>query len=151
MKKEDKTPHKLIEEEASLYDDDWTEEDEEVFNSYDENPITKEQEQFFEDVRKVLQSLIDEENALEEDFISTYESEKHFKKHCLAGDNSKISTKQRILYDFNNVQEYLDYENKLNEEFQSNPNTIILANPYDIDETNDAFLKLFKDNTFIIF
>ena len=74
MKKEDKTPHKLIEEEASLYDDDWTEEDEEDMEDNESTPITQEQKNFAEEITAFLQSLIDEENIdttdLDEDFTS---------------------------------------------------------------------------------
>ncbi len=73
MKKEDKTPHKLIEEEASLYDD-WTEEDEEDMEDNESTPITQEQKNFAEEITAFLQSLIDEENIdttdLDEDFTS---------------------------------------------------------------------------------
>lgn len=140
-----------------LCDDDWTQEDEEDFNTYDEESITPKQEQFYEEVRDALQSLIDDEDKenenkeLDEDFVSNKELKKHFFRHCLANDRSKVSTRKVVYYDFNNIQEYSEYENELNKNFQSNSDTIILSDPYNIEEVNDAFLQLFKNNTYIIF
>lgn len=152
---EEETKEEIDEE---LYDDDWTIEDEEDFNAYDEEPITKEQEQFYQEIKNVLQSLIDddedkedENKELNEKFVSNKELKRHFFKHCLANDRSKVSTKNKVYYDFNDVQEYSNYENELNKNFQSNSDTIILSDPYNIEEVNDAFLQLFKNNTYIIF
>lgn len=140
-----------------LCDDDWTQEDEEDFNTYDEESITPEQEQFYEEVKDVLQSLIDDEDKedqnkeLDEEFVSNKELKNHFFRHCLANDKSKVSTRNIVYYDFNTIQEYSNYENELNKNFQSNSDTIILSDPYNIEEVNDAFLQLFKNNTYIIF
>lgn len=142
---------------VELYNDDWTQGDEEDFNTYDEESITPKQEQFYEEVRDALQSLIDDEDKenenkeLDEDFVSNKELKKHFFRHCLANDRSKVSTRKVVYYDFNNIQEYSKYENELNKNFQSNSDTIILSDPYNIEEVNDAFLQLFKNNTYIIF
>ena len=149
---------KILEEEnkkeidEELYDGEWTQEDEEDFNIYDDTPITPKQEQFYEEVKNVLQSLIDNGvEDLEEDFTSEDELNFHFKKHCLANTPNRKSTRRTVYYDFNDEQDYSNYENELNKNFQSNSNTIILSDPYNIEEVNDAFLQLFKNNTYIIF
>lgn len=139
-----------------LYDDDWTMEDEDDIENYEEdNPITPEQEAFANEIRDFLQSLIDkeeqEDEGLEEQFTSQNSLIKHFKKHCLANVPGRVSTKNNIYYDFNTIKRYSKYEQKLYDIFKQGVSNT--KNQYDfiddifnIDDVNKKFIQLFKGN-----
>ena len=58
----------------------------------------------------IFQEIIDEEERLTKKFISNNSLRNYYKKHCLCGRVDRISTKNNIYYDFDNVNDYKDYE-----------------------------------------
>lgn len=157
MRKEDKTPYKLIEEEASLYDD-WTEEDEEDMEDNESTPITQEQEDFAEEITAFLQSLIDEEyidtTDLDEDFTSNNSLQAHFYKHCLGENINRKSSNQKIFYDFKNQNDYSKYEKNISNYLKNVgvvKNIFVCESPFIIQDVNNQFAKLFEGNNYLIF
>lgn len=86
------------------------------FNSADEEPITKSQEEFANELFDFLQELIDIEEQLTEEFVSKSTLNTHFYKHSLAGRDNKISSQQDIWYDFKYVNEYKKYEDVISQQ-----------------------------------
>lgn len=140
---------------AELYDD-WTIEDEEDFNTYDEDdPLTPEQEAFANELRAFLQSLINEEeqddDELEEKFTSQQSLTKHFNRHCLANTPNRKSTKNNIYYDFTSLKQYSNYEQKLYNIFRqgvsnSKEKYDFIDDIFDVNDVNKKFTKLFEGN-----
>lgn len=146
--------------EDDWYDNDWTPEDEDDIENYEEDdPITPEQEAFANELREFLQSLIDNEEAmmeedngseLEEKFTSQQSLMKHFQKHCLGNNANKKSRISSVYYDFTSVKQYSTYEKKLDSLFDiGNENLILVQGPFDIEEVNNAFKKLFEGNKYV--
>ena len=142
---------------ADFYDDDWTQEDEEddIENYEEDNPITPEQEAFANELRAFLQSLIDEEeqddDELEEKFTSQQSLTKHFNKHCLANTSNRKSTKSNIYYDFTSVKQYSNYEQKLYNIFRqgvsnSKERYDFIDDIFNVGDVNKKFTKLFEGN-----
>ena len=127
-----------------LIDTDW-----EDFNSPDEEPITKEQEDFAEELFNFLQELVNKEENLTEEFISNSTLNRHFYKHSLANRNDKKSNRQTIWYDFKYINEYKNYEELISEK--------VIKTKYQIPSLLDTNLitnythELFKGNTSILF
>lgn len=152
---------KVLEEEnkkeidAELYDD-WSQEDEEDFDTYDEDdPITPEQEAFANEIKSLLQSLIDKEeqddDELEEKFTSQQSLTNHFNRHCLANVLGRVSTKNNIYYDFTSVKQYSKYEQKLYNIFRqgvsnSKERYDFIDDIFDVNDVNKKFTKLFEGN-----
>ena len=158
MRKEDKTPYRLIEEETSLYEDDWTEEDEEDMEDNEGTPITQEQEDFAEEITIFLQSLIDEENIdtndLGEDFTSNNSLQAHFYKHCLGENVNRKSSNHKIFYDFKNQNDYSKYEKNISDHLKNVgvvKNILVCESPFIIQDVNNQFTELFKGNNYLIF
>ena len=136
--------------------DDWTIEDEDDIDNYEEDdPITPEQEAFANELRSFLQSLIDEEeqggSELEEKFTSQQGLIKHFNKHCLANTPNRKSTKNNIYYDFTSVKQYSNYEQKLYNIFKqgvsnSKEQYDFIDDIFNVNEVNKKFTKLFEGN-----
>ena len=143
------------------YSDDWTLEDEDDIENYEEDdPITPEQEAFANELREFLQSLIDNEEAmmgedndseLEEKFTSQQSLIKHFQKHCLANVPRRVSTKDNIYYDFNTIKRYFKYEQRMNLVFKNGyeGHYDFINNFYDADEVNKKFTTLFEGNRYL--
>lgn len=150
-----------MEEYKDWYDDDWTIEDEDDIENYEEdNPITPEQEAFAEEIKAVLQTLIDDEEVmmnedeeninLDEDFISSNSLNKHFYKHCLANISNRKSKPTNVYYDFNSVNQYENYEKNLDSLFDiSNKDLVVLQGPFDIEEVNKRFREVFKGDYYL--
>lgn len=138
------------------YNDDWTQEDEEDFNTYEEDdPITPEQEAFAKEIRSFLQSLIDKEeqndDELEEKFTSQQSLINHFNRHCLANTPNRKSTKSNVYYDFTSVKQYSNYEQKLYNIFRqgvsnSKERYDFIDDIFDVNDVNRKFTKLFEGN-----
>ena len=142
-------------ENTDLYDD-WVEEDEDDIENYEEDdPITPEQEAFANELRAFLQFLIDEEEQdaveLEEKFTSQQSLTKHFNKHCLANIPNRKSTKNNIYYDFTSVKQYSNYEQKLYNIFRqgvsnSKERYDFIDDIFNVNDVNKKFTKLFEGN-----
>ena len=68
------------------------------------------EEEFAQEIYNIFQEIINEEESLVEEFTSNNSLNYHYNKHCLCGKADRISTKNNIYYDFNNVNDYKDYE-----------------------------------------
>ena len=145
------------ENEEGWYDDDWTPEDEDDIENYDEDdPITSEQEAFANELRAFLQSLIDKEeqdddSRSEEKFTFQQSLIKHFNKHCLANVPGRKSTKSNVYYDFNTVKRYSKYAQRLYNFFIHGVSAIeerygFIHSIFNIDDVNKKFTKLFEGN-----
>lgn len=140
--------------EDAWYNDDWTEEDEDDIENYEEdNPITPEQEAFANEIRSLLQSLIDNEEAMDEEeieeaFTSQNNLMHHFNKHCLGNSTTRQSTKNNIYYDFKTPKRYSKYEQRINLIFKHGQYDYI-DSIYDIDSVNKKFTKLFEGNQYL--
>lgn len=161
MKEKSKEQQEVKEDlEEPWYDDDWTIEDEDDIENYEEDdPITPEQEAFANELRALLQSLIDNEESmmnedednLEEKFTSQQSLIKHFQKHCLASIPGRISTKNNIYYDFNNIKSYFKYEQKISNILKQGVSNAekrydFIDDIFNVNETNKKFTKLFEGN-----
>ena len=76
-------------------DDDLDVEDEEQV------PLTKEEIQIAQELKQLFNELINNEDALEEEFISGKTLTTHFNKHCLAGSNITSSKTKFSSFNFN--------------------------------------------------
>ena len=138
------------------YNDDWTIDDEDDIENYEEDdPITPEQEAFANEIRSLLQSLIDNEeqddDELEEKFTSQQSLTKHFNKHCLANNLNRKSTKSNIYYDFTSLKQYSNYEQKLYNIFRqgvsnSKERYDFIDDIFNVNDVNKKFTKLFEGN-----
>ena len=137
---EDENALKLLSEEP---DDDW--------NDPDDKPITKEEISLAEDLFDLIQGIIDTE--VYEDFTEEFKTHKslvrHFNKHCLAGDTSKKSKYTNIYYDFNNIDKYRVYEEKIADKVENN--SVRILSMYDTQKVTNAFRKLFEGNVALHF
>ena len=139
-----------------LYDDDWTQEDEDDIENYEEdNPITPEQKAFGEELKDFFQSLIDKEIEdedidLDEEFVSNSSLNKHFYKHCLASIPNRKSKPTNIYYDFNSLKQYENYEKNIDSKFDiGNKNLKVLQGPFNINLVNEMFRKLFEGDFYL--
>lgn len=96
----------------------------------------------------LLQSYIPQ--GLNEEFLSNQNDlNHHFIKHCL-GSFDKKSTNYTVYYDFTDIQQYIEYDRKLQ-------NSIGVSNTIRIQSLNDeelvvkSFNKLFEGNCFLVF
>ena len=138
------------------YNDDWIIDEEEDIENYEEDdPITPEQESFANELRAFLQSLIDKETSdddkLEEKFTSQQSFFMHYYEHCLADIPNRKSTKNNIYYDFNTVRGYSKYEQKLYNIFKqgvsnSKEQYDFIDDIFNVNEVNKKFTKLFEGN-----
>lgn len=160
-KKKLNSPYEVNNTDNDWYDNDWTLEDEDDIENYEEDePITPEQEAFANELREFLQSLIDNEEAmmeegngseLEEKFTSQQSLIKHFQKHCLANVPGRVSTKNNIYYDFNTIKRYFKYEQRMNLVFKNGyeGHYDFINNFYDTNEVNKKFTTLFEGNRYL--
>lgn len=135
------------------YDDDWTIDDDDIENYEEDEPITPEQEAFANEIKSLLQSLIDDEEAMdeeviEEEFTSQNNLMYHFNKHCLGNSTTRKSTKKNIYYDFKTSKRYSKYEQRINLIFKHGQCDYI-DSIYDIDIVNKKFTKLFEGNQYL--
>lgn len=112
-------------------------------------PITQKELQFEKELHDFLQSFIDKEELLKEEFISKNVAQQHYKKHCLCGIPTRKSTKHNIYYDFDNIGKYKNYEDKINKLVTETILTINYLGNTNI--INKYFHKLFTGNQCIYF
>lgn len=110
----------------------------------DENipPISKEEMQFEKELHDFLQSLIDTEQSLTEEFVSGSELRNHYRKHCLCGIPTRKSRKSNVYYDFDDINKYGNYENKISSEV--NKTELVISYLGDTQVINNYFHKLFE-------
>lgn len=123
------------------------------YDGLDDNDVyvTKEQELLANDLFDLLQDLIGDpyNTTVNEEFVSVNALNRHFNDHCLANNVNRRSTTHNIYYDFNNVDKYRQYENKILNEIKTTNLTV--ASLEEIDLVLKYFRKLFEGNKSIQF
>lgn len=110
--------------------------------------ITPEEEAFAREIYNIFQEIVDEEERLTEEFTSNNSLKNHYKKHCLCGRSDRKSTKSKIYYDFDNINDYKDYENFVTSFIDS---TDLRIKYLGDDNINKYFRKLFEGNQAVYF
>lgn len=102
---------------------------------------------FAKEIYNVFNEFIDKED-LTETFKSKKVLEKHFQKHCL-GDTDKKSRKTNIFYDFTKVNDYKEYDEKLQQN-RLNTNTLTLGTLGYKEVVAKTFRKFFEGDKYLI-
>ena len=96
----------------------------------------------------LLQSYIPQ--GLNEEFLPNQNDlNHHFIKHCL-GSFDKKSTNYSVYYDFTDIQQYIEYDRKLQNSIGGR-NTIRIQSLNDEELLVKSFNKLFEGNCFLVF
>ena len=96
----------------------------------------------------LLQSYIPQ--GLNEEFLPNQNNlTHHFIKHCL-GSFDKKSTNYSVYYDFTDIQQYIEYDRKLQNSIGGR-NTIRIQSLNDEELIVKSFNKLFEGNCFLVF
>lgn len=143
--------NRISEQEANLCEDVSEDFD---FDDEDTTPPTKEQLDFANDVRKVLQDLIDGEvDNISESFKSRSKLVQHFNSHCLGLSADRQSRRSNVFYDFQHVNQYKDREDNLNAKIQilCSSSKNLIPSLENTDEVVDKFWKFFRGNQCMIF
>ena len=116
-------------------------------NFKDNNYLGDVSDAFAEDLSELINELIRDE--LTEQFVSRKDLSVHFKRHCIGKSKNKKSTRQKVFYDFTNINDFSNYENIINKKcinsdicIGSLTNTVVILK---------AFRKLFEGNYTIEF
>ena len=126
---------------SSYYDD----EDDEIEDEYIE---------FADKIYDFLQGIINKNDGLIESFTSEGTLRTHYRKHCMAGSNTKRSRRNNIYYDFNNINEYSNREDMVSNKaisVRSNSSNMYINDLYRIEDILSAFRRLFKGGACIVF
>lgn len=120
-------------------------------NSKDKNYLGKVSDDLAIDVFELIQSFVDRDEYITEQFTSSINEQRHFNKHCLGTNkkNKKVSHRSAVYYDFNNQQDYSTYENKINAKCK-HPD-ICIYSLLNTQEVLKAIRKLFGGNYTIEF
>lgn len=106
-------------------------------------------EQFYADIKAVLDEIIDESDILKEDFTSARNMRSHFNSHCLGHDDTKRSRRSNVYYDFTDNSQYCEYERKVTNMINNTLNSV--GSLYDYDLIMDYLRNLFQGNFVIRF
>lgn len=110
--------------------------------------ITDDEIAFANDMRAIFQEIIDTE-CLEEKFVSDNCCNRHFDEHCLGNSKDRKSIPSNIYYDFRNVTEFSDYEERMLN-LLDRVTTPTIHSLFDADEIESQFRKFFEGNKFLI-
>ena len=114
----------------------------------DENYDEEVAKAFAKDMEKFLYSIIAQDEILEEEFVSPRALRMHFNKHC-KGHSNRTSTRGRILYDFTDNSQYVEYERAMNRKIRETDYAI--DSLYDYDTVIKYMRKLFEGNVIVWF
>lgn len=117
-------------------------------NPPDQESVSEFQIEFAKEFYNFMQGFIEKE-SLKEEFTSTANLQLHYDKHCLAEDLEKKSDRYNVYYDFNNVDRYRVYGNKISDALEISPNRI--PSLLDFDKMINYLRKLFEGNCYILF
>lgn len=104
---------------------------------------------FAEDMLYFLNYIISQSDDLHEQFVSNSDIYRHFKKHCIGKDSNKESGKGRILYDFTDKAQYVQYEKDITLKILRTP--YLISSLYDYDDILKYMKKLFEGNIVVQF
>ena len=132
-------------------DDDLDIDDEEDFENPDWEEFTPEEEALANDLFDMIQSFINEEEKeeLDEKFTSKSQLNNHFNRHCLAKIPNRKSKRTKVFYDFNDVNKYKIYEDKINVLMQETVTRVPTLN--DVRLVCKYMRRLFEGNFNILF
>ena len=120
-------------------DEDWDILEEDV------EPISKLEIQFEKEVHDLIQSFVEKDSALHEEFISKNAANIHYNKHCLCGISSRRSKRSKIYYDFSTKNDYVSREKIVNNKV--NNTNLVLRYLGDAKKIEKYFHNLFSGNT----
>lgn len=121
----------------------------EDWNCDDYIPPTENEEKFAEEIFNIIQSIIDSEEPLNEEFASERTLVQHFYSHCIAKWPDRKSKKSNVYYDFTNIDKYRNYENEVNRHITERGMPV--QSLFDTAYINDCFRKLFREKSSIYF
>lgn len=130
------------------------EDDDLDFDASELREPTEEEIAFAEDVYKVFQELINNEDQnSDEEFTSTSSLVNHFNKHCLGKNTNKKSNRQNVFYDFKHINQYKDREDKLNANIKklSTSSKNIIGSLLDNEDVIKKFRVFFTGDKYLIF
>lgn len=103
--------------------------------------------EFAEEIYNCIDSFLDKDN-INENFINKSKLKIHFNKHCLAGSDKK-STKTSVYYDFNNITDYRDYEEKILNGLKSDE--LLIIDDLGADKhVIKAFMRFFEGGKYLL-
>lgn len=111
------------------------------------------------DILMLLQEIVEEDNdsySVKESFTTDVNAEAHYYKHCLANNTNRKSSRQNVLYDFTDLQGYLNLESKLNNLIVNVKESMYIQQPLDIQTDEQPKIvkglrKLFEGNQILVF
>ena len=119
------------------------------FDEEDNEELSEEDIKLSDELFDFFQGLILSETSLEESFKDDGSAYGHFIKHCLCGKEGRKSSRKTIYYDFNDVNKYKNYEEKINKLIQDTDMTVATLD--DIDTLLKYIRELFRGNKSILF
>lgn len=135
--------------------------DDDVFDyldAYDDEdlaPPSEEDIRFGEEIRELLQEIVDSEVVtMTEEFMTDRGATSHFESHCLGHHRkSRISTRQNVYYDFKDASLYKERERKISEnaENRKSKNVYTVHYLFDREDISKALRKLFEGDIYIHF
>lgn len=115
---------------------------------------TDDERAFAKDVYKIFQDLIDNESGdIGEKSVSRSNLVNCFNKHCLGKKPDKQSGRQNVFYDFKNINQYKDREDKLKVEIQSmgESSRNIIGSLLDSEKVLKKLKSFFKGDRYLTF
>lgn len=111
--------------------------------------ITEDDEKFALEMKDLIQGLINNEQTVNEEFISKSALVKHFNTHCIGNHTDRKSKKSGVFYDFTNIDKYRNYENMISDGVRTTKMSIYTL--YQTDEIMKFFRRFFEGNKYMRF
>lgn len=113
---------------------------------------TQAEEEFAKEIYKFIQDITKRDTTITENFANITKLTEHYNKHCIAGDNTKVSIRSNVFYDFNTLQDYKNYVEEIEDKANLKSDKLIRVDSlYNIQEIINAFRKLFEGNFTLTF
>ena len=136
------------------YDDAYLDETSSIWDEAKDEYISDEQFEFADGIWDLFQEIIDNESAsLKEEFTSMSNARIHYREHCLNSNPRRISSRNNVYYDFNNIQDYLNYEENISKYaiITKNEKTDMFIEDLNAtDKILNAFRKLFRGGSYLV-
>ena len=130
--------------------------DEEVDDSemYEPSPFISEKQKVFADMfRDMVQKMIydgEDDELVSENFKNKSKTKNHYKRHCIDNDVNKKSKRSSVYYDFNHVNDYSQYENKISSDINSSK-SFRIKTLNRVSDVEKAFRKFAQGNSYVLF
>lgn len=115
---------------------------------------TDDERAFAKDVYKIFKDLIDNESGdIGEKSVSRSNLVNCFNKHCLGKNPDKQTDRHNVFYDFKNINQYKDREDKLKAEIQSmgESSRNIIGSLLDSEKVLKKLKSFFKGDRYLMF